>query len=139
MWQYVIRRLLYNIPVYLGILLFVMFALRVNDPIWARLPKHATQEDYDNEEKALGLDDPFVDQYVRLLTKFDMDRESWDKPGRTVGTELKQAVWPSLAITLPALLLTSLVSVTIGLFSPWFTDRITPSVEGWLQHLQHLR
>ena len=32
MLNYVIRRLLYNIPVFLGILLFVMLALRVNDP-----------------------------------------------------------------------------------------------------------
>ena len=24
----------------------------------------------------------------------------------------------------------------IGLFSPWFTDRIAPSVAGWLEHLK---
>ena len=76
MWQYVIRRLLYNVPVYLGILLFVMVALRVNDPVWARLGKNATQEDYDNEKVALGLSDPLPSQYWSLLTTFDMDQES---------------------------------------------------------------
>jgi NADH-quinone oxidoreductase subunit M len=27
--------------------------------------------------------------------------------------------------------------VAIGLFSPWFTDRIAPAVEGWLQQLKY--
>ena len=37
MWASIARRLLYNIPVYLGIIMLVMLALRVNDPIWAFL------------------------------------------------------------------------------------------------------
>ena len=45
MWAYLIRRLAWNIPVYLGILLFIMLVLRVRDPVFARLPKNATEED----------------------------------------------------------------------------------------------
>ena len=51
MWQYVVRKLLWNIPVYLGILLVVMLALRVNDPVWARLGKNATQEQYEQVKR----------------------------------------------------------------------------------------
>ena len=60
MGAYVVRRILYNIPVFLGILLIVMMALRVQDPISLRLGKHATQQDYIEAKEAAGLDRPFV-------------------------------------------------------------------------------
>ena len=79
MLNYIIRRLLYNIPVFLGILLFVMVALRVNDPIVTQLGKHSTQEQYDNLREKAGLDRPFIVQYASFVWGFDVDRESWDK------------------------------------------------------------
>ena len=44
MWAYIARRLLYNIPVYLGIILLLMVALRVNDPVYAFLGKNTSEE-----------------------------------------------------------------------------------------------
>jgi peptide/nickel transport system permease protein len=129
MWQYVLRKLLYNIPVYLGILLFVMVALRVNDPVWARLGKHATQEQYESERRKLGLDRSFGEQYLDLLNGFDLDRESWDKPGRTVGQELSEAVWPSLWIALPALVLTTFVALLTALLAAFRRGR---ALDRWL-------
>jgi len=129
MWQYVIRKLLYNIPVYLGILLVVMLALRVNNPIWARLGKHATQEAYKEEEKRLGLDEHFLVQYGKLLWGFDLNRQSWDKPGRTVGKELSQAVWPSFFIALPALILTTLIALSTALLAAFRRGR---ALDRWL-------
>jgi len=129
MWQYLLRKLLWNIPVYLGILLVVMLALRVNDPVWVRLGKNAKQEDYDRERKELGLDEPFLKQYGKLLWGFDLERESWDKPGRSVGKELSQAVWPSLWIALPALVLTTLVALGIALVAAFRRGR---ALDRWL-------
>jgi len=129
MWQYVLRKLLWNIPVYLGILLVVMLALRVNDPVWVRLGKNAKQEDYDRERKELGLDTPFLKQYGKLLWGFDLKRQSWDKPGRSVGEELSQAVWPSLWIALPALILTTLVALGIALVAAFRRGR---ALDRWL-------
>jgi peptide/nickel transport system permease protein len=129
MGQYVLRKLLYNIPVYLGILLFVMLALRVNDPVWMRLGKHATREQYENEKAELGLDKPFVEQYGALLWGFDLGRQSWDKPGRTVGQELSQAVWPSLWIALPALVLTTFVALGTALLAAYRRGR---ALDRWL-------
>ncbi len=129
MWQYVLRKLLWNIPVYLGILLVVMLALRVNDPVWVRLGKNATQEDYDRERKDLGLDEPFLKQYGKLLWGFDLERQSWDKPGRSVGKELSQAVWPSLWIALPAFVLTTLVALGIALVAAF---RRGHALDRWL-------
>lgn len=123
MWQYVIRKVLYNIPVYLGILAFVMLALRVNDPVWVRLGKHADQRQHDILEEKLGLKKPFAEQYVSLLGKLDLDKQSWDKPGRTVGDELAQAVWPSIAIALPSLFLATLIALATAMIAAFRRGR----------------
>jgi peptide/nickel transport system permease protein len=129
MWQYVARKLLYSIPVYLGILLVVMLALRVNDPVWGFLGKHATKDEYDKKTREFGLDQPFPVQYGKLLWGFDLDRKSWDKHGRTVGEELSAAVWPSVAIALPALVLTTLVSIATALVAAYRRGR---PLDRWL-------
>jgi peptide/nickel transport system permease protein len=126
MWSYIFRRLLYNVPVYLGILLLVMAALRVNDPVWAFLGKNATQERHDEVAAQMGLDRPFVVQYVefvRQVVTLDFQTESWDQPGISVGRMLRRAVVPSLALTVPALLVTSVIAVLLGMVSAYHRGR----------------
>jgi len=126
MGTYVLRRLLYNVPVYLGIILLVMLALRVNDPIWARLGKNATQDQYDNFAAAIGYDKPFLMQYASFLgdiVTLDFEVESWDQAGMSVRELLFKSVGPSLALTVPALTLTSIISICIGLFAAYFRGR----------------
>ncbi|MEO0630607.1 MAG: ABC transporter permease, partial [Planctomycetota bacterium] len=87
MWSYVARRLLYNIPVYLGIILLVMLALRVNDPVTAFLGKNATEESYNAIKEGFGLDRPFIVQYadrVWSIVTFDFSDKSWEQK-RPVG------------------------------------------------------
>ncbi len=124
MLAYVTRKLLYNVPVFLGIIAVLMLALRVNDPVWGKLGKHASQEKHDEEERRLGLDDPFHVQYFRFLWGFGLSAECWDKPGRTVGAELGDAIGPSLAITVPALILTTILSLGIGILSAYRRGRM---------------
>lgn len=126
MWTFIVRRLLYNVPVYLGIVFVLMVALRVNDPVPARLGKHATAEAEAALRAKMGLDQPIGVQYVQFLGKvarLDFTDESWDFPGKTVGSLLAESIGPSLAITVPALALTTLVSIVIGLFSSYFRGR----------------
>ncbi len=139
MWIYILRRLLYNVPVYLGILLVLMAALRVNDPVWAFLGKNARQEQYDEFAARMGLDRPFFVQYTQFLgriVRLDFSAESWDNPGATAGELLASAAVPSLMITLPALALTTLIAIVIGLVSTHFRGRaidralVTASVLG---------
>ncbi|MHC4973954.1 MAG: ABC transporter permease [Planctomycetota bacterium] len=131
MWQYVIRRLLFNIPVFLGIILFVMLALRVRDPAHLYVGKNATQEELTRFEEAVGLDKDFFQQYVIFLfgdgekrSAFGFDTESWDKQGKQVGELLAAGVGPTLAITLPAMILTAIISIVIGLISAFNRGRI---------------
>lgn len=127
MWAYIFRRIAFNIPVYLTIVFVMMLALQVNDPVSAFLGKNPSPEDLIEKRKALGLDRPFVVQYLSFLgdtIRLDFSVESWDKPGKEVGELLRESVVPSLALTLPALVLTSLISIFIGLLSSFYRGRM---------------
>jgi peptide/nickel transport system permease protein len=130
MWQYVIRRLLFNIPVFLGIILFVMVALQVRDPAHLYVGKNATQTALTEFRNAAGLNDSFPEQYLRFLfgdkehSAFGFDTESWDKQGKQVGELLTAGIGPTLAITFPAMIITAIISIVIGLISAFNRGRI---------------
>ena len=126
MWTYVLRRILYNVPVYLGIVMLMMAFLRVQDPVWTRLGKNATDAQYEAFKEKHGLDEPFLVQYVNLLGDVatgDFTAQSWDHGGLTVGQLLGKAVVPSVMITLPALILSTLISITVALVSAFYRGR----------------
>ena len=126
MWAYIFRRLLYNLPVFLGILLFVMVALRVNDPVWNYLGKQASVEQYKEFQKKAGLDKHVLVQYavfIKSVFTLDFSAESWDQPGLTVGERLRAAIGPSLALTVPALILSTAISIVVGMTSAYFRGR----------------
>lgn len=125
MLAYSIRRLLYNVPVFLGILALVMAALRVNDPAGVYLGKNTTQEQVDAFKHSKGLDLPFEEQYWNFLKSgFNLGAESWNNPGLKVGELLQGAIPPTLSITLPALILTSLLSIVVGLIAAFHRGRV---------------
>ncbi|MEL6795535.1 MAG: ABC transporter permease [Planctomycetota bacterium] len=126
MWSYVIRRLLYNIPVYLGIILLVMLALRVNDPVTAFLGKNATEESYNAIKESFGLDRPFIVQYVdrvRSIVTLDFSDTSWEQK-RPVGEMITTAVPATAMITVPGLVITTLLTVVIGLVCSFYRGRL---------------
>lgn len=132
MWAYVLRKLLYNIPVYLGIVLIVMLALRVNDPVWAFLGKtkgmESARQMHDARAHEMGLDRPFVVQYGAFLGEIATLRfevRSWDRPTEKVGEMLRRALVPTLSITIPELVLTTIIAICIGLIAAYFRG-------GWL-------
>lgn len=125
MWSYVVRRLLYNIPVYLGIILLVMAFLRVNDPVNAYLGKNATDEQKQAIREDFGLDRSFFAQYgstVWNIVTFDFSAKSWEQK-RPVGEIISTAVPATMMITVPALVLTAGISIMIGLLCSFFRGR----------------
>jgi peptide/nickel transport system permease protein len=118
MWSYVLRRILYNIPIYLVIVLVVMAMLRINDPVAAYLSKNPTAAEIQETRERFGLDRPFLVQYLAMLgdiVTLDFSARSWYRETETVGEVVGPSILPSVAITLPALVLSTLVSVVIGL------------------------
>lgn len=126
MWTYIVRRTLYNIPVFLAIILVVMAALRVTDPVSAHLGKNATAEQIQLKTESFGLDKPFYHQYVRFLGQlvtldFGNDR-SWDQD-LPVGKMILDAVPPSVAVMGPTLLITASLAIVVGLISAFNRGR----------------
>lgn len=127
MWAYIVRRFLFNIPVFLGIVLLVMAALRVHDPVYAYLGKNQTQEDVDQLREKMGLNRPFMIQYTSFLGRtltLNFTEESWDQPGVSVGSRMARSIGPTLALTIPALLLTTVISISVGLVSAYFRGQL---------------
>ena len=125
MWAYCVRKLAYNVPVYFAIILLVMLALRVRDPVHGFLGKNATAEDITVLKETMGLDRPFYEQYFSFLTTLDLTTESWVQKGSQVGEILKRSVIPSISLTLPALLLSTIISVCVAMISAFFRGRTT--------------
>lgn len=133
MLPYIARRLLVSIPIYLGIILIVMAALRVTDPVSAYLGRNASPDQIAAKRAAMGLDEPFAVQYARFVARVvtldfgdehskDPRRrfESWKYAGQPVGQKLKEALGPSLSLTVPEILLSTLVSLAVGLVSAYY-------------------
>lgn len=72
MWAYVLRRILYNIPVYMGVILFLMILLRLTDPVTAYLGKFPTYDQYIGKRTDFGLHKP-------LLGDWQIGGRSWMK------------------------------------------------------------
>ena len=133
MTAYLLRRLLYAVPILIGVnlLTFALFFM-VNSPDdMARLhlgDKHVTAEAIDSWKRARGYDRPlfyapqeqglsrltetlFFQKSARLLV-FDFGRAD---DGRDIGRDIRQRMGPSLAIAVPSLLLGLLVNITLAL------------------------
>ncbi len=131
MWGFIARKLIYNVPVYLGIILIVMLALRVQDPTLMKLGKNATPAQIESVSKSMGLDQPFVIQYFELLKNvvtFDFQEESWSHGGKSVGEMLKSSIPMSLAITVPTLGLSAIIGVCIALVAAYYRGRAVDRV-----------
>ena len=138
MSAYILRRLLYAVPILIGVnlLTFVLFFV-LNSPdemarmqlgekrVTAATISHWTQEHgYDRpllfNEKASGLakvtDTIFFQRSVKL---FAFDFGSSDD-GRNIGYDISQRMWPSLAIAVPVLLVGLAINISLALFIVFF-------------------
>jgi len=138
MINYVIRRVLYAIPILIGInvITFVLFFV-VNTPDdIARMQlgqKRVTPEAVEKWKSERGYDRPvlwnsgvegvrkftdtiFFRNSVRLFV-FDFGQSD---SGRDIGYDISQRMWPSLAITVPTLLLGLLTYISFALLLAFF-------------------
>ncbi len=138
MINYIIRRILYAIPILIGvnIITFVLFFV-VNTPDdMARMQlgqKRITQEAIDQWKSERGYDKPVLyngnEQGTKKLTDtiffqnsiklFVFDFGQSDS-GRDIGYDISQRMWASLAITLPSLLLGLIAYISFALLLAFF-------------------
>lgn len=131
MIYYIIRRFLYAFPLLMGvnILTFVLFFV-VNSPDdMARMQlgqKHITQQAVENWKQQRGYNLPLLWNkqaanpvtetvfYQKSVHLFAFDFGISDS-GRNIGADIKQRMWPSLAVALPSLLVGLLVNISLAL------------------------
>jgi len=138
MINYILRRILYALPILIGvnIITFVLFFV-VNTPDdMARMHlgmKRVSQEAIIKWKDDHGYNKPilvnreasgikkitntiFFENSVKLFV-FDFGRSD---SGRDIGYDISQRMWPSLAITVPSLLVGLLAYITFGLVLAFF-------------------
>jgi peptide/nickel transport system permease protein len=138
MTAYIIRRLLYALPILIGVnaLTFVLFFV-VNSPDdMARMHlggKRVSEEAIQTWKAEHGYDQPllinlgaegmerltdtiFFEKSVRLFV-FDFGKSD---SGRDIGHDIAQRMWPSLAIAVPTLLVGLAVNITFALLLAFF-------------------
>lgn len=123
MTSYVLRRLLYVIPVLLGVcfLVFLIFNVVSPDPTISMLGKHATKSQVLELRESLGLNKPLWIQYMDIVKSaftFDFGR-SWSTK-QEIFEMIKQGAIPSLTVTFPAFFLSFVISVSISLFVAFY-------------------
>ncbi len=126
MWAFVLRKILYYIPVYLSIIFLVMLALRVKDPTLTQLSKNPSQQEIDAIRAEYGLDKPFIVQYFTFVGKvvtLNFEDESWRQGGKSVGEMLRESIPRSMWITVPTLGLSAFFGVCIAIVSAYFRGR----------------
>lgn len=120
MWKFVLKRILWVIPVVIGVTLavFVIMNVRPGDPGRNYLGVNATQEAVDAYNDSLGLNDPFVDRYMdwmKGLVKLDFGK-SWIG-GQSVNERIYLAFPNTLKICLYGIILTALLGIPFGVYS----------------------
>jgi len=138
MIAYIIRRALYAIPILIGVnvLTFVLFFVINSPDDMARLnlgAKRVTPEAIREWTQERGYDLPllinsqaeglgrlsetiFFEKSLRLF-RFDFGQSD---NGRDIGYDIRQRMWPSLAIAVPVLLVGLLVNISFALLIAFF-------------------
>ena len=123
MTKYIIRRLLYLIPVLLGVsfLIFILFNVVAGDPTAVLLGKNATARQMEELREQLGLNKPLFMQYLDVVKSaftFDFGR-SWATK-QEITYMIKQGAYPSLTLTIPAFVISTVLSLFISLFVAYY-------------------
>ncbi|MEY3807141.1 MAG: hypothetical protein RI893_117 [Pseudomonadota bacterium] len=140
MTQYIIRRLLYSLPLLLGvnILTFVLFFV-VNSPDdMARMQlgqKHVTEQAIANWKQQHGYDVPLLwnsnvqgeEKITRTIfyqksVGLFLFRFGVSDSGRNIGADIKERAWPSVAVALPTLIIGLLVNICFALMMVLFRN-----------------
>ncbi len=121
MIKYIIKRILYLIPILLGVsaIIFALKTFTPGDPARVILGNDATQEQVDAKREELGLNDPVVVQYFNyikgIVTRADFG-DSY-RTGNPVLSEILPRLKTSGLITLGAVAIGAVIGILLGIIS----------------------
>jgi peptide/nickel transport system permease protein len=125
-WNYIIRRLLYLIPVLLGVcgLVFVIFNVVAGDPTLLLLGKHPDAKQMAELRQQLGLDKSMLAQYfdiVKSAFTFDFGR-SWATK-QQISEMIWQGAMPSLTLAFPAFFFSTIISLFFAILVAYYRGK----------------
>lgn len=126
MLSYILRRLLYVIPIALGVTVvcFSLVYIGPGDPLSSILPEDAPQEVIDRMKAEYGLDKPLVVQYVIWLGKALLGNFGTSiVTGRPVLTELGPSLVNSLILAIGGAILGFVVGIMFGGLAGYYHGR----------------
>jgi len=118
MLGYILKRLLYAVPVTLAvsIICFSLVQLAPGDPLSVVLPADATQEIVDQTRARYGLDKPLPTQYILWLGNvLQGDLGTSIATGRSVASEIGNAIGYTMSVAVLACLLALVLGLALGL------------------------
>ncbi len=121
MLKYIGRRILLLLPVLIGVsfIVFTLMYITPGDPAAIQLGEQATEEQILQLREQMGLDDPFIVQYVRfaknLFTELDFGRSY--NTGASVFAELASRFPTTLTLAATGVLVAVLIGIPTGIIS----------------------
>lgn len=120
MLKYIVKRLVMMIPIILALafIVFTMMYITPGDPVKIKLGENITKEAYEMERETMGLDDPFVVQFVRYIGNFVRGDfgTSW-KNGQSVASELAVRLPYTIKLSLWSMAVAMLIGIGCGIIS----------------------
>ncbi len=123
---FVIRKLLYGIPMLFGVTL-ISFVLMVHfgpDKTYTMISKHATEKEIAEVRHQLGYDRPFIvryKDYVTELVTFDFGYS--DSTGEKVSSIFAKSIPISVALALPGFFLGNILGILLALWAAYYRGR----------------
>lgn len=121
MIKFIVKRLLWMIPILLGVIIIVFTIEYVSpgDPVANILGTNYTQEQYEIKEAQLGLDQPYIVQlfnYIKgIVTRFDLGT-SWTTK-RSVATMIAERFKPTFIVGICSVIASSIIAIPLGVIS----------------------
>ncbi|MDZ4677418.1 MAG: ABC transporter permease [Oligoflexia bacterium] len=127
MFAYIIRRILYIIPILFGVTLltFVLFNVVGGNPVYQKLGKHGSEAEIKIMTKELGLDRPLFDQYLFYLKQcvtFDFGR-SWST-NQKISEMVNHGIGATLSLTIPAFTISIIIAILIAIIATFLRNTI---------------
>ena len=123
MTRYILRRLLYLIPLFFGILIIVFVATRISgNPVQLMTTQNPwiTPEGRQNLAEYYGLDKPLYEQFFIFLAQLfqgNLGNSYAIRGGTAVTTLIGDYIWLTMDLQLAALVLSLLIAIPIGIIS----------------------
>src|SRR5262245_43762543 len=135
MWSYAARRILYAIPIAIGVtvICFSLVFLAPGDPVQLLLPPDASQQDVEYLKKVYGFDKPIPVQYLKWLGRAVAgDLGVSLQTNRPVISEVSRALSNTVVISSGAVLLAFSLAFVLGTIAAYQvgrpTDRIVTAI-----------